>query len=149
MGELTSKATDLTTELATPATVAMNLLVYLQESVKAMESGLEIHQLVKVSLSPESNYAMTVHVFKNIGRCPTLSNPSNGRVDQRDNRPGAIALYTCNSGYELVGQSSRTCQNNGQWSGDAPTCESKAIQSYSIMICDTNFTHYSTMLHPV
>ena len=56
--------------------------------------------------------------------CPTLSDPSNGRVDQRGDRPGDRASYTCSSGYELVGQSSRICQNNGQWSGDAPICES-------------------------
>ena len=49
MGGLTSKVIDLMTEQATPATVAMNSLVYLQESVKAMGSGLEMHQLVKVS----------------------------------------------------------------------------------------------------
>ena len=59
MGELTSRATDLATELATPATAATSLLAYLQESVKAMESGLEMHQLVKVSLPPGSNYVMT------------------------------------------------------------------------------------------
>ena len=59
--------------------------------------------------------------------CPNLSNPSNGRVDQRGNRPGDRASYTCDSGYELVGLSSRICQNNGQWSGDAPTCESKSF----------------------
>ena len=58
-------------------------------------------------------------------RCPTLSNPSNGRVEQQGNRPGARATYVCNSGYELVGLTSRICQNNGQWSGDTPVCESK------------------------
>ena len=38
------------TELATPVTVAMNLLVNLQEPVRTMGSGLERHQLVKVNL---------------------------------------------------------------------------------------------------
>ena len=55
-------------------------------------------------------------------QCSTLPDPSNGRVNQQGNRPGDRASYTCNSGYELVGQSTRTCQNNGEWSGDAPTC---------------------------
>ena len=50
MGELISKETDLEIERDTPATVAMSSLVSLQESVKIMESGLEMHQLVKVSL---------------------------------------------------------------------------------------------------
>ena len=55
-------------------------------------------------------------------RCPTLSAPSNGRVDQQGNRPGDRAIYTCNSNYDLVGDPSRTCQNDGEWSGSAPTC---------------------------
>ena len=55
-------------------------------------------------------------------RCSSLSDPSNGRVNQRGNEPGDRATYICNSGYNLVGQSTRTCQNNGQWSGSAPTC---------------------------
>ena len=63
-------------------------------------------------------------------RCPILSNPSNGRVTQQGSRPGARATYVCNTGYELVGLFSRICQNNGQWSGDAPTCESKPIKVY-------------------
>ena len=50
MEELTNEVTDLVIEQATSATVAMNLLVNLQESVKIMDSGLEMHQLVKVSL---------------------------------------------------------------------------------------------------
>ena len=50
MGELISEETDLETEQDTPATVAMSSLVSLQESVKIMESGREMHQLVKVSL---------------------------------------------------------------------------------------------------
>ena len=60
-------------------------------------------------------------------RCPDLPDPSNGRVNQQGNKPGDRASYTCNSGYELQDDSTRTCQNNGQWSGDAPTCESKLI----------------------
>ena len=58
-----------------------------------------------------------------IVRCSNLPDPSNGRVNQRGNKPGDRASYTCNSGYELQGDSARICQNNGQWSGDAPTCE--------------------------
>ena len=49
MGELISEVIDLVIERATPVIVATNLLVYLQESVRTMASGLEMHQLVKVS----------------------------------------------------------------------------------------------------
>lgn len=33
--------------------------------------------------------------------------------------------YTCNEGFEMIGQSRRYCQSDGQWSGQAPQCERK------------------------
>ena len=30
--------------------------------------------------------------------------------------------FTCNTGYELTGSDTRTCQNNGSWSGDGVMC---------------------------
>lgn len=32
-------------------------------------------------------------------------------------------LYTCNDGYEMIGQARRYCQSDNQWSGQAPQCE--------------------------
>ena len=49
MGKLTSVVADLELELLTSATVAMRLLDYLQEFVRIMGSGLEMHQFVRVS----------------------------------------------------------------------------------------------------
>ena len=49
MGKLTSIVADLELELLTSATVVMSLLVYLQEFVRIMGSGLEMHQFVRVS----------------------------------------------------------------------------------------------------
>ena len=46
------------TEQATPAIVAMSLSVNLQELVRIMASGLEMHQLVKVS--PLTNFTQCV-----------------------------------------------------------------------------------------
>ena len=166
----------------------MSLLVNLQELARTMDSGLEMHQLVKVRpritirdssvrLRIRSIFRLNLRLFRHgtsvslflhykismgalfqkhvlkliiagllifcsfmmhsiihpppppIVRCPSLPDPTNGRVNVQGNRPGNRASYTCNSGYELVGQSTRTCQNNGQWSGDAPTCESNSHTS--------------------
>ena len=55
-------------------------------------------------------------------RCGGLSNPSNGRVSITNDIPGGVASYTCNSGYTLVGRDTRTCQDDGSWSGISPIC---------------------------
>ena len=54
--------------------------------------------------------------------CETLQDPANGRVQVSGDIPGAVASYTCNPGFSLVGQSRRTCQRDGSFSGQAPTC---------------------------
>ena len=37
---------------------------------------------------------------------------------------GSVATYTCNSGYNLVGSTTLTCQADETW-GSAPTCVSE------------------------
>lgn len=54
-----------------------------------------------------------------VGRCSKPENPANGQVTVTSS---SYAAYACESGYQLVGEQTRTCQNNGQWSGQAPTC---------------------------
>ncbi|XP_011409624.1 PREDICTED: CUB and sushi domain-containing protein 1-like [Amphimedon queenslandica] len=34
----------------------------------------------------------------------------------------SVATYSCNFGFTLIGSANRTCQLNGSWSPDAPTC---------------------------
>ena len=38
---------------------------------------------------------------------------------------GTVATYTCNDGFELFGDVTKTCQNDGTWTGSEPTsCQS-------------------------
>ena len=56
--------------------------------------------------------------------CGNLTDPTNGRVDYTAGTTvGQIATYSCNTGYNLVGDRNRTCQATGDWSGSEPTCE--------------------------
>ena len=35
---------------------------------------------------------------------------------------GSVATYMCNDSFMLTGTDTRTCQADGTWSGDNPTC---------------------------
>ena len=55
--------------------------------------------------------------------CGALTNPDNGRVDTPQGTTfNQVATYSCNSGYELVGNITRACQADGMWSGSEPIC---------------------------
>ena len=56
--------------------------------------------------------------------CSSLTDPSNGQVDHAAGITfRQTATYSCNIGYNLVGDSTRTCQAMENWSGSAPTCQ--------------------------
>ena len=59
--------------------------------------------------------------------CGSLSDPSDGQVNFTATTEGSVANYTCDTGYDLVGDTTRTCQSDGQWSGSEPTCQSKFV----------------------
>ncbi|CAH1242671.1 FBN3 [Branchiostoma lanceolatum] len=53
--------------------------------------------------------------------CPTLAAPENGAVTG-GNSYQDVVQFTCNHGYQLIGDSSRTCQADGTWTGADPAC---------------------------
>ena len=56
--------------------------------------------------------------------CGTLTNPVNGQVSHTaGTRFEQTATYSCDTGFNLVGDSTRTCQATRVWSGSAPTCK--------------------------
>ena len=56
--------------------------------------------------------------------CGNLPDPANGRVSHTPGTTfGETATYSCNLGYNLVGDRTRTCQATGVWSESAPTCQ--------------------------
>ena len=62
--------------------------------------------------------------------CGSLTDPANGQVDLTSETFGQTATYSCNTGYNLVGDSTRTCQATGEWSGSAPTCQGTLVKDY-------------------
>ena len=60
--------------------------------------------------------------------CGSLDDPTNGAVDTFSGTTFMMtATYTCNTGYNIVGDMTRTCQDAMLWSGAAPTCDSEII----------------------
>ena len=59
--------------------------------------------------------------------CPPLTAPDNGDIDcslgdDGEANPGDTCTFTCDDGYELGGSTSRTCGDDGSWSGTDTTC---------------------------
>ena len=70
------------------------------------------------------------HIGNNDGayfstECPRLDDPPDGTVSVTGYSIGDTATYSCDDGFDLVGEAMRTCMDNSQWSGDAPQCISR------------------------
>ena len=62
--------------------------------------------------------------------CGTLPDPADGQVNHTAGTTfGQTATYSCNTGYSLVGDGTRTCQATGNWSGSTPTCPGMLLHS--------------------
>ena len=91
-----------------------------------------MHNLYKPSVRRKQFYVYTYplqdHVIDYIYQptaidCGELDGPADGRVDtSQGSLLGAEAIYTCGPSFRLVGTSSRVCQEDETWSGEAPTC---------------------------
>jgi hypothetical protein len=54
--------------------------------------------------------------------CKDSPLPLNGNVTFNLTTFGENATYTCNNGYQISGNTIRTCDNKGNWSGLLPNC---------------------------
>ena len=73
-----------------------------------------------------------LHIFLILSAvdCGNLTDPSNGQVTLTAGTTfQQTATYSCNTGYNLVGNSTHTCQATGNWSGSAPTCQGMLLHS--------------------
>ena len=54
--------------------------------------------------------------------CPIPISIRNGQIIGDDVTFGAVLEYSCNEGYDLIGEQIRTCQSNKEWSDEQPYC---------------------------
>ena len=52
---------------------------------------------------------------------------------------GAIVLFTCDDGYKLEGSTERTCEGNGEWSGN----DTKCVRTYYITLSLVNLATFT------
>ena len=61
-------------------------------------------------------------------KCDNLSAPANGEITSCSSGrvgvgyEGDTCSFTCNTGYELTGSDTRTCQSDGSWLGSLTSC---------------------------
>lgn len=81
--------------------------------------------------------------------CPDPLIPENGRLltepsAKHEKYPvGDLMIYSCEDGYEMVGESSIVCTENGFWSHPPPFC----LQPSEIRKADTIFVENTTLIH--
>lgn len=64
------------------------------------------------------NYLLTI---TDCGQPPAIAN---GEIDSpAGTLYGHTVIYTCNTGYTLSGDNTRTCQSSGNWRPAQPTCQ--------------------------
>ena len=68
---------------------------------------------------------MTGLPFSVVVNCGTLAAPQNGQVILTTTTFMSTATYSCNAGYILSENATRTCEATGTWSDTVPTCDRK------------------------
>ena len=106
-----------------------------------MEHGRALNQLAEVSFyiynvftsidsqiySQRHSSLYNNNFFYLVGSCVTLLHPANGQVIITNTEIGGHAIFSCVSGYNLVGTIVRVCQVSGTWSLEMPTCQCKSL----------------------
>ena len=107
--------------------------IYLELLLLCKFSHINILVHSALGVQPMSPKYRSLHdVFLIVVDCGNLTAPDNGSVTLTSGTTfGQTVTYSCNTGFNLVGDSTRTCQANGDWSGSAPTCQGMLVNMIS------------------
>ena len=76
------------------------------------------------SWTSEDMITLIIFLFLAVS-CDPLDDPTNGQVSFGATTFQSRANYSCNAGYILMGNMTRSCQADGEWSDTDPSCERK------------------------
>uniref|UniRef100_A0A3Q1GMK7 Sushi domain containing 2 n=1 Tax=Acanthochromis polyacanthus TaxID=80966 RepID=A0A3Q1GMK7_9TELE len=79
------------------------------------------------------SHVSLVNDLKPVITCGWISPPTNGTKEGTTYLLGAVVKFSCDYGYTLKGSAERTCQENGQWSGEEATCVIPRIVAGSVI----------------
>ncbi|ELU03526.1 hypothetical protein CAPTEDRAFT_78846, partial [Capitella teleta] len=86
------------------------------------EIGYNLQGSATRTCQGDSQWSGAVPVCQ-IVSCETPDVPAHGASLGSNFEYRASVVYTCDSGYNLVGEGTITCLESGQWSASAPSCE--------------------------
>ena len=89
-----------------------------------MVNGLEWHLFVNVTYNIK--YVIIILLCVAVD-CGDLEDPKYGQVDVSTTIFGSIARYSCDKGFRLIGKKVRQCLIDGEWSNEAPVCQSNCF----------------------
>jgi len=88
-------------------------------------------------------------LFDYVVSCSPLNNPENGKTscslgDDNVTSYEDTCSFTCNTGYELTGSDTRTCQSDGSWSSSRTQCNIRHCPNIATLVpnsrpCDTSY----------
>ena len=92
-------------------------------------------------LDPDCKYSKIIVFFMFMSQylptaayCLNHTDFKNGRVLLSGVSVGDTATFTCNDGYELVGDSSLICLSDGSWDSSPPVCQGPIGNRYNGII---------------
>ena len=93
-----------------------------------MEAGAEKIPYVRVSETVDISmclWLLWVIIDNAVVVCGSLDSPENGLLAISNITFGSIANYSCDEGYNIMGNEMRLCLESGLWSGEDPICQSE------------------------
>ena len=76
--------------------------------------------------------------------CGCLPTIGNGSVSVASSSYQSVATYSCNTGYTLMGDKTRTCTASGVWAGTEPACSINGMRYTILALCFCTYLHHET-----
>lgn len=102
-------------------TVSYSSTTYGSQAVYSCKSGLKMNGSSVRTCEADGNWINSAPTCPSID-CGSPTSPVFGSFALTETRNGALVVYECNQGYNLLGPSSRTCLPNGTWDSSEPKC---------------------------